>query len=127
MMWRTAGEPVLYIYDQNRANRCGEDIPSGVKFTRNTWHALSVYVKVNAPASASNGEIGLYLGGKRLAYTNKAQLRGAEGDRTLINQFIFHTFFGGNDSSWSPGQTVYARFDNIAVYPGLRVRNIAGQ
>lgn len=126
MMWRTGGEPVLYTYDQNRANRCGEDARSGVKFAKNTWQPLSVHVRVNQPASASNAEMSLYMGGKRIAHVTNAQLRGAEGTATLINQFIFHTFFGGSDDTWSPSKTVHARFDNFAVYPGLRVRNAPG-
>lgn len=126
MMWRRLGEPVLYIYDQNRANRCGEDAHSGVQFAKNTWQPLSVHVRVNQPASASNAEMSLYLAGKRIAHVANAQLRGAEGSATLINQFIFHTFFGGSDDTWSPSKNVHARFDNIAVYPGLRVRNSVG-
>lgn len=126
MMWRTLGEPVLYVYDQNRANRCGEDARSDVKMAKNTWQPFSVHVRVNQPASASNGEMSLYLSGKRIAHVTNAKLRGAEGSATLINQFIFHTFFGGSDSSWSPSKNVHARFDNFAVYPGLRVRSSVG-
>lgn len=125
-MWRDNGQPVFYVYDQNRAKECGEQTNSGLYFEKSKWYAMSVYVKVNSPASSANGTMQLYMNGALIIEVNNAQLRGEEGNDTLINKLLFHTFFGGSDSSWSPTKSVHSRFDNLAVYPGLRVRSAAG-
>ena len=46
---------------------------------------------------------------------------GEAGAHTLISQFLFSTFHGGNTTWWTPvdesgnSTTVYAYFDNIVV------------
>lgn len=126
VMWRRSGTPVIYSYHQNRANRCGDDFYSSDQFAIGRYQAVSLHVKVNDPWVA-NGLIELYLDGRKIAEHQNAQLRNASGGSTQITQFLFDTFFGGSDSSWSPPRTVYSRFDNFAVYPGLRVRNRPGE
>ncbi|WP_078394806.1 hypothetical protein [Shouchella patagoniensis] len=34
------------------------------------------------------------------------------GDVSYLDTFYFSTFHGGNDPSWAPTSTVYARFDD---------------
>ena len=126
VMWRRYGTPVIYSYHQNRNNRCGDDYYSPVQFDTGRYHAVSLHVRVNDPWVA-NGLIELYVDGRKVASHQNAQLRNAWGSHTEITQFLFHTFFGGNDWSWAPSKTVRARFDNFAVYKGLRVRHQPGQ
>lgn len=123
VMWRTGGTPVIYSYHQDRANRCGDDFYSNTNFAIGQYQAVSLHVKVNDPGQ-HNGSITLYLNGQRIASHDNVRLRQNGGNNTLITQFLFHTFFGGNDWYWAPSKTVYSRFDNFAVYPGLRVRNL---
>lgn len=125
-MWRQEGQPVFYVYDQDRAKECGEQTETGVHMTKETWHAISLYVKVNDPSYEHNAVMELYLDGEMVSRIEGAQLRGEDGDHTLINRILFHTFFGGSDSSWSPSTQVHSRFDNLAVYPGHRVRTAPG-
>lgn len=126
VMWRRNGTPVIYSYHQDRANRCGDDFYSSSQFDIGKYQAISLHVKVNDPGIA-NGVINLYLDGRKIASHQNVQLRDAGGSKTEITNFLFSTFFGGSDESWAPSKTVYARFDNFAVYPGLRVRGKPGQ
>jgi len=127
LMWRPSGVPTIYWYDQNRPGDCGESAYADVRFEKNKWQALSLYVKVNDASSTSNGQMQLYINGKSIASANNIKFRGENGDHTKITRFFFSTFFGGNNSTWSPSKTVYSRFDNFAVYPGLRIRSAPGQ
>lgn len=127
VMWRTGGVPVIYSYDQNRANRCGEDYYSSFVFQKGQYYAVSLHVKVNNPASSWNGLIELYANGQKIAQQTNVQLRATGGTDTEINNFLFDTFHGGSSSWWSPSKTVHSRFDNIGVYKGLRVRKQPGQ
>ncbi|GAA3957029.1 hypothetical protein GCM10022278_14480 [Allohahella marinimesophila] len=126
VMWRRDGEPVIYSYHQNRANPCGDDYYSSRQFETGRYHAISLHVKVNDPWQA-NGLIDLYIDGRKAASHQNVQLREVGGSRTEITNFLLSTFFGGNDWSWAPPRTVYSRFDNFAVYPGLRVRSSPGR
>ncbi|VUD67277.1 Extracellular exo-alpha-L-arabinofuranosidase [Thalassocella blandensis] len=126
VMWRPGGTPVIYSYHQDRANRCGDDIYSNRTFSVGQYQAISLHVKVNDPGQY-NGNMTLYLNGERIASQENVRLRQDGGSHTQITQFLFHTFFGGSDWSWAPSKTVYSRFDNFAVYPGLRVRQSPGQ
>ncbi|WP_416398739.1 RICIN domain-containing protein [Allohahella sp. A8] len=126
VMWRRDGEPVIYSYHQNRAKRCGDDFHSSVQFQTGRYQAISLHVKVNDPWSA-NGLIDLYIDGRKVASHQNVQLREVGGSQTEITKFLLATFFGGSDWSWAPPRTVYARFDNFAVYPGLRVRGAPGR
>lgn len=126
-MWRQEGQPVFYVYDQDRSKECGEQTETGVHMSKEVWHSISLYVKVNDPAYEHNAEMELYLDGAMVSRIEGAQLRGEDGDHTLINRVLFHTFFGGSDSTWSPTGEVHSRFDNLAVYPGRRVRPSPGQ
>jgi hypothetical protein len=125
--WMEGGQLIVYDYDQKRDNRCGEYTYAGVNLTINEWHALTIHVKLNQPANASNGIMSMYLNGTRVVHETSEWLRGDEQNISMITTFLFATFFGGSDATWSPNTTVYSRFDNFAVYPGLRVRNAPGQ
>ncbi len=60
-------------------------------------------------------------------------MRGTDSDASLINKFLFSSFHGGHEPEWTPRdadgnyKTVYATFDNIAVYEGELVRLAPGQ
>jgi hypothetical protein len=128
VMWRREGELQIYTYDQHRENNCGNtENAVGHRFAQGRYQAVSLYVQVNEPAQLANGRIALYLDGEKIAEQTGLQLRATGGSATEINRFMFSTFFGGNDSSWAPSKTVTARFDNFAVYPGLRVRSAPGR
>lgn len=85
-------------------------------------------MKVNQPASAFNGEFRLYANGDLIQKRDRIQFRKADGAASEINKVLFHTFHGGNAPEWAPKNsdgsyaTLYAYFDNIAVYDVEHVR-----
>ena len=87
----------------------------------------------NEDLKAKDGFTKLYIDGKLIEERQGLQWR-AEGKRdTLISQFLFSTFHGGSTDKWTPRDKdgkwaeVHALFDNIAVYPGERVRSKPGK
>ncbi|TBM99762.1 hypothetical protein EYD45_15205 [Hyunsoonleella flava] len=116
------------IYHQNLKGKYGEGKPSpDFCFKKGRYYQMALYVKINMPASASNGEVTIYANGKEISSYKGLQLRAVEGKDTEINTFLFSTFHGGNSSDFAPKDsngsytTVYAWFDDFEVYEGLHV------
>lgn len=135
VMWRRGGEIETYTYHQDQPGKYGERarVDRTFLFEPGRWHAVSLHVRVNSPASASNGLVRLHVDGVLVETRDAARLRAADGDATRITQLLFSTFHGGNDPTWAPRgadggyATVYAYFDNLAVFPGERVRRRPGE
>ena len=119
LMWRGNGKLQQYLYSQDKTG-CGEEVfADDFTLQKGRWYKVAVYVKVNSSASAKDGQVSLFVDGKEVARRDNLQLRNTSSGG-LIEKFLFSSFYGGNDSSWSPSRTTYAYFDNFAVYPGLR-------
>jgi len=152
LMWRANGTNELYVYDQNRVpGACGTRSPTPITFTTGRWYAITIYVKLNTTATSTDGIAGLYIDGQVARQETGIRFRAETTSNSRINQIFFSTFYGGNESkrlyceqnpgtspycvnpdplpgvSWVPDNISYLRFDNMAVYPGLRVRPAAGQ
>ena len=122
------GGVTSYVYHQNLKGKYGEGKPSpNFYFKKGQYYQMAIYVKINTPASASNGEVIIYANGKEISSYKGLQLRAVEGKDTEINNFLFSTFHGGNSSDFAPKDnkgnytTVSAWFDNFEVYEGLYV------
>jgi hypothetical protein len=151
LMWRASGTNELYVYDQDRLpGACGTRSPTPITFTTGRWYAITVYVKLNTTASAHDGVAALYIDGQLARQETGIRFRAETTANSRINQIFFSTFFGGNESkriyclshqgeapycatpdptpdkTWVPANVSYLRFDNLTVYPGLRVRAAAG-
>jgi hypothetical protein len=120
-----------YSYDQIKIAAVGlQAVP--FNFKKGQYYAMSYHVKVNDPPSLSNGFIKIYANGTLVAKQENIRFRGVDGDTTLICKLLFSTFHGGQDESWAPKNpdgsyaTVYALFDNFAVYRGSHVRTVVG-
>ena len=152
MMWRAAATNELYVYDQDRAaGACGTRSPTPLLFETGRWIPVTIFVKLNSAPDAHDGVAQMYLDGQLAREESGIRFRAELSDDSRINQIFFSTFFGGNESkrlwcmthpddpmycavkdpmietSWVPKTVSYVDFDNIAVYPGLRVRTKPGQ
>jgi hypothetical protein len=111
---------------------------------------VTLHVRLNSSAEAHDGLVRLYLDGALAREEAGLRLRADTSGDSRIRNLFFSTFFGGNESkrlyclahpseapycavadplatvTWAPAQTSYVRFDNLAVYPGFRVRRAAG-
>lgn len=122
------GVVTSYVYHQDLKGKYGEGKSSpSFYFKKGQYYQMAIYVKINMPASASNGEVIIYANGKEISSYKGLQLRAVEGKDTEINNFLFSTFHGGNSPDFAPKDsngnftTVYAWFDNFEVYEGLYV------
>ena len=118
-----------YVYHQHLKGTYGEGKRAeGFQFTKGVFYDLAIYVKINTPANANNGQVLIYANGKKIASYNALQLRAEEGNDTEISNFMFSTFHGGSSPKYAPKDslghytTVFAWFDDFEVYEGLYVR-----
>lgn len=130
VMWRAEGRAVTYTYYQDQKDRFGGDgAQAGTfAFEAGRYYAVSLHVRLNSAAKRPDGFVRLYVDGALVSTQEGIRLRGVDGDKGLISTFLFSTFHGGGDPSWAPRNAtggyadVHAFFDNIAVYPGERIR-----
>ena len=126
MMWRRSGTPELYVYHQDRVERCGTSYPAttGFTFRRGRWYRIDLQVRMNTAVGSGDGYAALYVDGVRQANVGNLNLTGT--DEAQIDQFRFSTFYGGDTPSWAPNRTTYCYFDNFSVVSGLRVSGVHG-
>lgn len=124
MMWRKSGQPVLYIYHQDRKNRCGDNVAdtTGFTFSKDVWYTVDLQVKLNSALGSKDGLATLYIDGIKRAERNGLNLTG--NMKMQIDSFLYNSFYGGNDPSWSPSVATYAYYDNFIVRAGLNVSKI---
>lgn len=115
VVWIEGGVPALYVYGQNRTKRCGTAYPvhTGFSFQRNVWHHVRLDVNLNSNPQVNDATVVLSIDGNELSRLEKLQLTGAKD--VLIDTFMFSTFHGGSNSTWSPSKRVFAEFDNFVV------------
>ncbi|HEY0713625.1 MAG TPA: hypothetical protein VGF45_13180, partial [Polyangia bacterium] len=151
VMWRDLGTTELYVYDQDRLpGACGLRAATPIPFATGKWMALSIYLRLNSGAATKDGEARMYIDGKLARAETGLRLRAETAGRSQIRNIFFSTFFGGNESkrlycmrqpddqafcavkdprievTWVPKNVSVVSFDNIAVYPGLRIRKAPG-
>ncbi|MDX1693848.1 MAG: discoidin domain-containing protein [Ketobacteraceae bacterium] len=127
VMWRRNGRAEMYNYHQDRQHNCGDSRLADFYFNKSGYQAVSLYVRVNSASDRSDGETALFINGREVSRWDNIRLRSVINRDTEINRFLFSTFHGGADSSWSPSKTVYAYYDNFAIVPGLAVRQRPGE
>lgn len=123
------GRVSTYLYVQNKTGRFGHvDRNPDFRFEPGRYHSVSIHVRLNDPANAANGFAHIYVDGEPIIGSEGMQFRADDGPETLISQFLFSTFHGGNAPEWAPRDadgnvlTVHAWFDNLAIHRGLHIR-----
>jgi len=117
-MWSFFGAVRNYFYSQDRTEDCGAgEISSRRVFGTGRWHHVELNVKLNTQQSPYSGYVIQKIDGQVVADDRQLKLREVYTPESLISTFMFSTFFGGDDTSWSPSRQVFARFDNFEVRP----------
>ena len=122
-----------YLYIQNKdgvygAGRSGD----GFTFERDRYYAVSIHVRMNSEPESEDGFARIYVDGALLVDHDGAQFRGTDAEEALISHLLISTFHGGSNPDWAPVNddgsyaTVYAWFDNFAVYEGEQIRQQPG-
>ena len=134
VMFRTGGVPRLYTYHQDMQGQYGDGgtTVKPFRFEKGRYYSVSLHVRVNDDPDVANGFARLYVDGELIERHEELRLRGSMGEESLIDKFMFSSFHGGHTPEWAPKDadgnytTVYATFDNIAVYEGEHVRPAPG-
>lgn len=129
LMFNPDGKLATYLYEQLKKSKYGSGRQAkDFRFVPGRYHAVSLYVRLNDPPEAANGETRVYVDGQPVIEQHGLKYRSVGGDDTLISRLLFNTFHGGNAPDWAPKSPdgtfadVYAYFDNIAVHRGQHVR-----
>lgn len=126
MMWSSDGAPFLYIYHQDRVSNCGDSYrsPWDVKFKRGSWYRVDIYVDMNSSPSSADGTAQLYIDGQLVVDVRNLNLSGDPS--VIIDEFLFSTFYGGSNDTWSPSTKTYVYYDNFTVNKGKRISGSLG-
>lgn len=125
VVFRKEGGIETYVYNQGQAGDFGQIFRAkDFRFEPGRYYRVTLYVKVNSGAQASDGVVRLFVDGQKLVERTDLRYRAVDGDRGLISRVLFSTFHGGGAPDWAPkdrsGQftAVFADFDNFRVIPG---------
>lgn len=123
--FRKDGGVETYVYNQGQRGDYGQiDRAQDFKFETGRFYKVSLYVKLNSSAAASDGIVRLWIDGKQLVERTNIRYRAVDGDKALISRVLFSTFHGGGTPEWAPKDasgkftSVYADFDNFVVSKG---------
>lgn len=126
MMFREDGKIATYLYDQDTKKKWGiGDKTSTPVFQAGKWHQVVFQVSLNSPGKA-DGFAAVLIDGEKVITTENVIFRGSGGAGTSIRKFMFSTFHGGSNPTWTPVDahgnpaTVYVWFDNFLVVEGIR-------
>lgn len=127
LMWRDGGIGEVYAYlphskqrknlCDNKVNICNPDYGFSLgrgkfKFPTGKWVSVRQVLTLNT-AGKQNGVLSLYVNGKRVMTEKKLVFRTNSSGRVV--GIMFHTFFGGSDSSWKTPKTQYSYFKNFSL------------
>ena len=118
-----------YIYHQTKTIKWGTGAKTETHYIElGKYHDVALYVKLNYPADAHNGIMEIWLDGKMLSRLDNIQYRSVCNDSSLIQTFLFSTFYGGHTEDCAPKNpdgsfaTCHSRFDDFTIYKGYYIR-----
>jgi hypothetical protein len=113
MMWRTNGQLVAYLYDQNQGGDCGNNITTNLNFKGSQWYSMKERVRLNTGRN-NNGILQIWVDGNMVINRSNIQYM-AETATNRINSVLFHSFFGGSTQAWAPSRTCSISFAEVYV------------
>lgn len=114
--WASEGRGNLYVYDQHRENRCGNNNYFGqLRFEVGREHRLTQWVKLNSPGQR-DGAIHVWLDGERAVGISSVELRGDVGqDDARIDTLQYSVFSGGDGPRYAPPRDISISFGAMYV------------
>jgi len=118
LMWRRNGTLEMYLYHQQRQNRCGDNYMAMTgdalfRVEKGVWYNLKLSVTMNNPPHKSNGRAELFINGVSRAVADGLQWRKVGSAK--IDRFGLSTFYGGASKVWAPSTTTHIEYDNFLV------------
>ena len=124
ILFKEKGKLQNYLYDQNTKVRYGFGSKSiNQVFFKRRWHRVTMQLQLNAKGKY-DGFLKTYVDGVKVVENNNVIFRTDFSDKSLISNFLFSTFHGGNKKSFAPQDSsgyknVHAWFDNFTVLKGI--------
>lgn len=122
-MWRSGGDAEVYLYlPNNQKNEYHQQIISNndygdylwrsvFKFQQSQWNNISLCITLNTPQSY-DGVLEAQINNITMNITN---LMWTPNPTLKINGIMMNTFYGGNDPTWAPKDTMYSYFKNFTI------------
>lgn len=122
LMFTQGGGLMTYVYQQNMKGKYG-DVKKADNFTFDTdvYYRIRMAVRLNSSPEKADGEVIVYVDGKKLITHDKIRFRNSLSAESEISTFLFNTFHGGHTKAWAPLEndgsyaTECAYFDNFVV------------
>lgn len=124
LLFKPQGSLQNYIYEQQKKTKFGFGSKSKKNILpKNKWVNITLQIKLNHSDDVL-GFANVFVNNELVISNNNIQFRKIYNAHTLISKFIFSTFHGGNDTSFSPKidgviSSVFAYYDDIVVYQGI--------
>ena len=122
-MWRGNKDGSAYITMYSYASDRHTNLPWGDNYPLEhfsvpigEWFELSMEVTANSSISRADGSARAWVNGELSMERNNIFWQ-SDGDMPVVEHLFYAAFYGGNDSSWSPGKTTYVRFADICWSP----------
>ena len=108
-MWRANGEVDIYVYDADTAGY-GDSYYTGYFLQPNQWEDLAMEVGMNT-AGVADGTLRAWANGNLIL--DRSDMKWFQTGTPQIDTIQHLTFYGGDDSSWSPDGTYNIWFKDI--------------
>jgi hypothetical protein len=121
LMWRGnndgTGRLVVYSYAADRERDYGEDLILG-EFVApiGEWMDVALELNTNSSTTVRDGSVKVWIDGKLMLNEQGIGWQLA-GKTPMVDSIIYSSFYGGNDASWSPERTTYARVKDVCWAP----------
>ncbi|MBD1390745.1 hypothetical protein IC617_15040 [Neiella sp. HB171785] len=117
--------PQLYLYFQNKPDRCGQVIPSttGAQLNLDQWYDVALYVELNSEGKY-NAKAKLFIDKQLVAKKTGFRFHGLSDltDEVKIHKFMLSTFLGSISSTsgaeYLEDQSGYIHYDTFKVIDG---------
>ncbi|WP_144984508.1 polysaccharide lyase [Halomonas sp. C22] len=117
LMFRGDGGLQTYVYHQDMAGRYGDTRRAeAFQFTPGQYHHVRMQVDLNAPSSADNGQVLVWVDDALVIEHTGLRFRDVENDQSLIQRLMFSTFHGGSSPEWAPRDSTGAFKTDCAFF-----------
>lgn len=113
LMWRADGRLAVYAYHPDRPRSTGEDLPLEGRVDTGRWIQITQRVVMNSAPNRRDGIVEMWVDGQQRL--SRRDIRWRTSGSFGIDSLFYSSFYGGNDRSWGPSGTTYARFDDFKV------------
>jgi len=111
---RTTIDGELSVY-QYYATDFQHFTPTGIPYTKGAWNTIEMYVKINTPHTASNGEFKVWKNGSLIVSRDNRQWRNSVDPTMQWDKVSLLFYEGGAKACWAAPQNQSLYVDNLII------------